>query len=86
LGSLIERNRIVATLSDGREIERFAEVSYVPGEREHLIESMARPAGGPDGARAVRLARAILDRRARSVERVRGELQREYGGGVFADA
>jgi hypothetical protein len=75
-----ETNRIVAVLSDGREIERFAEIVYKPGEREKLIDAIVNGKGGP---RELHLARSILDRRAAARQKVYGGLQREFSRGVW---
>ena len=70
-----------ATLSDGRVIERDALMMYAPNERERVMEAVLK---GTGTSADVRLAQGILLRRIRAVERVRGELQREFGNGVPA--
>jgi hypothetical protein len=70
-----------ATLSDGRVIERDALMTYAPNERERVMEAVLK---GTGTAADVRAARGILNRRIMAVERVRGDLQREFGNGVPA--
>jgi hypothetical protein len=72
---------VVATLSDGRTIERRGKVVYRKHEREQVLEAVSTGEGAEN---ALRKMRGILDRRARTVQALFGELQREYGNGVPA--
>lgn len=70
---------LTAVLSDGRRIERTAQVTYAAGERERLLEAVL---SGNGTEADVRVAQDVLHRRAKAVENVRGDLQREFGRGV----
>lgn len=76
---------LTARLSDGRTIVREASVEYAKGEREQVVEALTDNTTEPaEYERASRTMRAIIDRRCRAVEIVRGDFQREYGRGVPA--
>jgi hypothetical protein len=76
---------LTARLSDGRTIVREASVSYRKGERESVVEALTNNTTEPEEyEKASRTMRALIDRRCRAVERVRGDFQREYGRGVPA--
>lgn len=85
LGRGFEEVCVVAVLSDYRLVTRWAQIVYATGERERIMEAVADSAtSASETERATRTLRNILCRRASAIQKCRGELEREYGNGVFA--
>jgi len=61
---------VTVTLTDGRTISREAVVEYEVGARHRIMEHAL--------AGRMYALRQVLDWKARAIERVRGELQREW--------
>jgi hypothetical protein len=75
-GCATEECDLIATLSDGREVQGVAQMVYEKDEREKLVDAVMH---NRSGEREVAMARSVLDRQRSAIERARADMTRLFG-------
>lgn len=69
---------VTAVLTDGRTVERVAKIDYRPQERQKMMERLVHDAAAGRSDWEGEFMRGVFLRRAKALETVYGELQREF--------
>lgn len=75
----IEKCVVTATLTDGRTVQKTAMIEYAADERHEIVKSLVEGAAAGREEWVGKFTRQVFLRRAKALEGVYGELQREYG-------